>query len=226
MDAQKSENNGVFLTLTGHVTFISQPTRPFVQSFFLASQSTVTQKASTVSYYVRNSVFRLLDVPNTNNNTVIQKSEAAAPSVTVTDVPVNEVTTEEIIIETTTDITEYNEEATYVEIVNHEETPGVEVATPDEIIDIEDEVEVNETSPIVIDTTTESQKVSAAKTFADIVKRYSKDTPDSSPLPAVVTTSKSSRGTGHRKEKERTRGGNTNGQESSPVPATPKVYFY
>lgn len=60
LDAQKSDNNGVFLVVTGHFTLPGKNPRPFVQSFFLACQSASGQKSGSASYYVRNSVFRLL----------------------------------------------------------------------------------------------------------------------------------------------------------------------
>lgn len=62
IDAQRSEQNGVFLMVTGKFTMPQCTPRPFVQSFFLACQASSTQKASMASYYVRNSAFRLGDV--------------------------------------------------------------------------------------------------------------------------------------------------------------------
>ncbi|CAE7506172.1 nxt3 [Symbiodinium microadriaticum] len=43
MDAQRSDNNGVFLVVTGYITMAGQSRRQFVQSFFLACQT--NQKA-------------------------------------------------------------------------------------------------------------------------------------------------------------------------------------
>ena len=44
VDSQRSDNNGVFLTVYGHMTLRSKYTRPFMQCFYLASQSTSNQK--------------------------------------------------------------------------------------------------------------------------------------------------------------------------------------
>mmetsp|Transcript_16882 Transcript_16882/g.25427 ORF Transcript_16882/g.25427 Transcript_16882/m.25427 type:complete len:493 (-) Transcript_16882:166-1644(-) len=62
IDAQHSDHNGVFLVVTGLFTKSGNASRPFVQSFFLACQSSLNQKTTMASYYVRNSVFRLLSV--------------------------------------------------------------------------------------------------------------------------------------------------------------------
>lgn len=77
VDAQQSENDGVFLTVTGHVTLLAKPTRPFVQSFFLACQNSGNQKM--VSYFVRNSVFRLLGNPLVESETVTTQIPVAQP---------------------------------------------------------------------------------------------------------------------------------------------------
>lgn len=36
IDAQKSDNNGIIVVVTGHYTPCQQATRPFIQTFFLA----------------------------------------------------------------------------------------------------------------------------------------------------------------------------------------------
>lgn len=38
VDAQKSENNGIFVLVTGQFTVADQPSRLFTQSFFLSIQ--------------------------------------------------------------------------------------------------------------------------------------------------------------------------------------------
>mmetsp|Transcript_29240 Transcript_29240/g.29607 ORF Transcript_29240/g.29607 Transcript_29240/m.29607 type:complete len:499 (+) Transcript_29240:211-1707(+) len=81
VDAQKSENNGVFLTVTGHVTLASRPTRPFVQSFFLASQSSGNPKSpQMISYFVRNSIFRLLGNPFTEADLAVKPTAVPEPA--------------------------------------------------------------------------------------------------------------------------------------------------
>lgn len=57
IDAQKSENNAVFLVVTGEFTMPGKSARPFIQSFFLVCQG--GKSDGPPSYYVRNSVFRL-----------------------------------------------------------------------------------------------------------------------------------------------------------------------
>lgn len=56
IDAQKSDGNGVILMVTGDIVLPGQESKLFVQTFFLAEQTT----NSKASYYVRNSILRLL----------------------------------------------------------------------------------------------------------------------------------------------------------------------
>jgi hypothetical protein len=61
VDAQRSENDAVFLLVTGRFIHPGQSPRPFVQSFVLALQANpAAVPGSAASYYVRNSVFRIL----------------------------------------------------------------------------------------------------------------------------------------------------------------------
>ena len=61
VDAQKSENDSVFLMVTGRFIHPNFDPRPFVQSFVLASQvNPAASQSSGASYYVRNSVFRTI----------------------------------------------------------------------------------------------------------------------------------------------------------------------
>jgi hypothetical protein len=62
VDAQKTENDAVLLVVTGSFTHPTLGTRPFMQNFVLASQINPSsgQANTGASYYVRNSVFRLL----------------------------------------------------------------------------------------------------------------------------------------------------------------------
>lgn len=62
VDAQRTENDAVFLIVTGSFHHPKYPPRPFLQTFVLAIQATPAQPQSTsaASYYVRNSVFRIL----------------------------------------------------------------------------------------------------------------------------------------------------------------------
>ena len=60
VDAQKSENDSVFLMVTGRFIHPNLDPRPFVQSFVLASQVNPASQSSGPSYYVRNSVFRAI----------------------------------------------------------------------------------------------------------------------------------------------------------------------
>eukprot|EP00428_Durinskia_dybowskii_P069362 CAMPEP_0170389832 /NCGR_PEP_ID=MMETSP0117_2-20130122/18824_1 /TAXON_ID=400756 /ORGANISM="Durinskia baltica, Strain CSIRO CS-38" /LENGTH=429 /DNA_ID=CAMNT_0010645839 /DNA_START=174 /DNA_END=1463 /DNA_ORIENTATION=- len=53
VDAQKSANNGVFVLVVGTLAPPDAPDKPFVQTFLLSNQG-------SSSYYVSNSVFRLL----------------------------------------------------------------------------------------------------------------------------------------------------------------------
>lgn len=71
LDAQKTENDAVFLLVTANFTHPTQPPRPFVQSFVLASQINPAQAGSGASYYVRNSVFRM--VPGAVTVTYVEK---------------------------------------------------------------------------------------------------------------------------------------------------------
>lgn len=66
IDAQKSDNNAVFLVVTGNFTMPGKSSRPFVQSFLLVCQNG-GKTGSQPSYYVRNSIFRLFgaNVPAT-----------------------------------------------------------------------------------------------------------------------------------------------------------------
>ena len=61
VDAQKSENESVFLMVTGRFIHPNFEPRSFVQSFVLASQvNPAASQTSGTSYYVRNSVFRTI----------------------------------------------------------------------------------------------------------------------------------------------------------------------
>lgn len=59
VDAQATGSNGVLITVFGNITFRGETSRPFLQAFVLASQ------ADAASFYVRNSILRLLDDPST-----------------------------------------------------------------------------------------------------------------------------------------------------------------
>ncbi|CAM9757946.1 unnamed protein product, partial [Discosporangium mesarthrocarpum] len=59
VDAQPSEGGGVLLMVTGSVTVTSQAPRQFVQTFFLARQHQDNDKHN---YFVRNDIFRFLEV--------------------------------------------------------------------------------------------------------------------------------------------------------------------
>jgi hypothetical protein len=66
IDAQRSEQGGVFLVVTGNLMLPGKPYHHFVQSFFLACQSI---KGLSPSYYVRNSIFRLLGPVDASSST-------------------------------------------------------------------------------------------------------------------------------------------------------------
>ena len=72
VDAQTTDSNGVLITVFGNITFRGDATRPFLQAFVLASQ------ADAASFYVRNSLLRLLDVPSA------QPAEESIPTSTLT----------------------------------------------------------------------------------------------------------------------------------------------
>lgn len=59
VDAQLSVDNAVFVTVTGTFTRFDEVPRPFVQSFFLATQP---GSNNARSYFVMNSVFRQLSI--------------------------------------------------------------------------------------------------------------------------------------------------------------------
>eukprot|EP00596_Hydrurales_sp_CCMP1899_P007109 CAMPEP_0119042014 /NCGR_PEP_ID=MMETSP1177-20130426/14293_1 /TAXON_ID=2985 /ORGANISM="Ochromonas sp, Strain CCMP1899" /LENGTH=385 /DNA_ID=CAMNT_0007008513 /DNA_START=152 /DNA_END=1306 /DNA_ORIENTATION=+ len=85
VDAQRSGINGVFLVVTGDFAQPSQFLEPrkFVQTFFLASQAPTGQAASMTSYFVCNSVFRLLGpaVPLGANSTSVSIQVGEVPVV-------------------------------------------------------------------------------------------------------------------------------------------------
>lgn len=59
VDAQKSDNDSVFLMVTGRFIHPNFDPRPFAQSFVLAAQvNPGASQSSGTSYYVRNSIFR------------------------------------------------------------------------------------------------------------------------------------------------------------------------
>jgi RNA recognition motif-containing protein len=65
LDAQTSDG-GVLIVVTGDIAFPGESQRHFVQSFFLDSQ----HSGPSPSYYVRNSVFRLLRSHSASNHSV------------------------------------------------------------------------------------------------------------------------------------------------------------
>lgn len=77
LDAQRSDNNAVFLVVTGKFTMPGRCPRPFVQSFLLVSQS--GKPDVQPSYYVRNSVFRLFGDDVAAPPKVTQVSQDSAP---------------------------------------------------------------------------------------------------------------------------------------------------
>jgi len=92
IDAQKSEQGGVFLVVTGNLMMPGQPARQFVQSFFLAAQST----KGIASYYVRNSVFRLLaQVQEVSSSPVVEIEKTPD----VIELPTPEIETVEYLAE-------------------------------------------------------------------------------------------------------------------------------
>ena len=61
VDAQKSENDSVFLLVVGVFHPPSAAPRPFMQTFVLARQ--MIANSTSASYFVRNSIFRFLAAP-------------------------------------------------------------------------------------------------------------------------------------------------------------------
>jgi RNA recognition motif-containing protein len=122
LDAQRSDNNAVFLVVTGKFTMPGRCPRPFVQSFLLVSQS--GKPDAQPSYYVRNSVFRLFG------------DDVAAPpkvkSEPVVTTAVFEKTEEVPVVEP---VKEEKKEEKEAEISSEEddkvETPVVETSTED-----------------------------------------------------------------------------------------------
>ncbi len=80
IDAHHSENGGVFVLVTGHCTLSGQLPRLFVQSFFLSRQT------SASSYYVRNSILRLLDYVQEKQHNYIDTGSQASPAMHTTGV--------------------------------------------------------------------------------------------------------------------------------------------
>lgn len=97
IDAQGSVNNAVFLVVTGKFTMPGKSARPFVQSFFLECQ---TGGKGDLSYYVRNSVFRIygddsvtevpVPAPVVVTTAVFEKKEDKKTVVVVEKEPVKE----------------------------------------------------------------------------------------------------------------------------------------
>lgn len=81
IDAHRSENGGVFVLVTGHCTLLGHLPRMFVQSFFLSRQT------SASSYYVKNSILRLLEsVQEKGNNSYTDAESQATPAMHTTGV--------------------------------------------------------------------------------------------------------------------------------------------
>ena len=79
LDAQSSENDSVLLVVTGVVRAPgSAIAQPFIQTFLLTPQQ--ANETKKVSYFVRNSIFRLIDAPVTSS-AITAPVPAAAPVV-------------------------------------------------------------------------------------------------------------------------------------------------
>jgi len=204
VDAQKSDNNGVFLTVTGHVTLLSKPTRPFVQSFLLACQSSVSNKS--ISYFLRNSVFRLLGAPILDQSRAVSTSPTNISDVTINCRPdtstqetdVQNITEEPVHVALVDHITEeafddnlddYEEQdgaAEYNQTVNNEEDDD---DNDNVVADITEKLEVNEEVVVVpeedvqepevpeVSGQPQAQTPSVLKSFADVVKLLAGPTP-------------------------------------------------
>eukprot|EP01041_Mallomonas_annulata_P003421 gene3421-6788_t len=191
IDAQKSENNGVFLTVTGRVTLVGKPTRPFVQCFYLASQN--SQKGSMVSYFVRNSVFRLLGETNTESHiaekTLMTEPITTIPSTTM-DTASSAVSVEAEACASMNDVVSepihyQNEEVTVEEayVVEQQEVEvEVEPVVPEE--EQQDTFEEQEASHDITVESTHPRVPSPPKSFADIVRRLGGE----KPAPATATS--------------------------------------
>lgn len=221
IDAQRTENNGVFLTVTGTVTLPSSAPATFVQSFLLATQ---TGNNKAASYFVRNSVFRLLTVPVDNRPVT-----APVPSQTISIAPVQVQVVESVDTTQAVSATTVEEETVAVaetedveEIPEAEEDVFEEEAEPLDaepgVEETEEEYEeqVYEPSPAV-----EPQAPAAPsppKSFADVVKRLA-GPPATGPAAPAPAPGKGGRGP-TKKDKVKV----ADAEEQTPLthPAAPK----
>lgn len=161
LDAQRSDNNAVFLVVTGKFTMPGRSARPFIQSFFLVCQNGGKSDAQP-SYYVRNSVFRLFGedadatpppAPAVVTTAVFEEKvevevevEEPKKEEPVVEVKAPEVVQEEVdnsntvVPETTTnddlDATTVTSEPEYVNVSVKKDEPVVEEAAPKEIKEV------------------------------------------------------------------------------------------
>jgi len=136
IDAQRSDNNAVFLVVTGKFTMPGKSARPFIQSFFLVCQNGGKSDAQP-SYYVRNSVFRLFgeDAPVTPPT---PPTAVVTTAVFEEKVDVVEAKKEEPVVEKIPEVTSEEDDSPKVEVpeTTHDDVDSATVSSEPDYVNV------------------------------------------------------------------------------------------
>jgi hypothetical protein len=137
IDAQRSDNNAVFLVVTGKFTMPGKSPRPFIQSFFLVCQNGGKSDAQP-SYYVRNSVFRLFGDDDATNVTPPTPVSLVTTAVFEEKVDVVEPEKEKPAEEKVPEVTSEEDDSAKVEVpeTTHEDVDSATVTSEPDYVNV------------------------------------------------------------------------------------------